>query len=71
MFVDPDRTAGHGSLVVVRRDDEREATFKKLVVEGDRRYLRALNPAWPEPILAIDGNATLCGVVIFKGEVTI
>ena len=25
-------------------------------------------PAWPEPLIEINGNATLCGVVIFKGE---
>jgi SOS-response transcriptional repressor LexA len=68
IFVDPDRPAVHGSLVVVRLDDDKEATFKRLVVEGDKRYLQALNPAWPEPMIQIDGNATICGVVIFKGE---
>lgn len=68
IFVDPDRQAEHGSLVVVRLDDAKEATFKKLVVEGDRKYLRALNPAWPEPMMQINGHATICGVVIFKGE---
>jgi len=68
IFVDPDRSAVHGSMVVVRLDDEQEATFKQLVVEGDRRYLRAANPSWPDRIVQIDGNATICGVVIFKGE---
>lgn len=68
IFVDPERPAEHGSLVVVRLDDAREATFKKLVIEGDRRFLRALNPAWPEPMMQVNGNATICGVVIFKGE---
>lgn len=68
IFVDPERNAEHGSLVVVRLDDAKEATFKKLVVEGDRKYLRALNPAWPEQIISINGNATICGVVIFRGE---
>jgi SOS-response transcriptional repressor LexA len=68
IFVDPDRDPVHGSMVVVRLDDEREATFKQLVVEGSRRYLRAANPSWPDKILQIDGDATICGVVIFKGE---
>lgn len=68
IFVDPERPAEHGSLVVVRLDDAKEATFKKLVIEGERRYLRALNPAWPEPMIHINGNATICGTVIFKGE---
>lgn len=68
IFVDPERPAEHGSLVVVRLDDAKEATFKKLVIEGERRYLRALNPAWPEPMMQVNGNATICGTVIFKGE---
>ncbi|MDE2441083.1 MAG: helix-turn-helix domain-containing protein [Betaproteobacteria bacterium] len=68
IFVDPEREAIHGSLVVVRLDESKEATFKKLVLEGDRKYLKALNPAWPEPMIEINGNATMCGVVIFKGE---
>lgn len=69
IFVDPEREARHGSLVVVRLDDQGEATFKRLIVEGERSFLKALNPAWPEPMLEINGNATVCGVVIFKGEV--
>lgn len=68
IFVDPERAAVHGSLVVVRMEDSQEATFKKLVIEGDSRYLKALNPAWPEKMIPINGNATICGVVIFKGE---
>lgn len=68
IFVDPDREAINGSLVVVRLDDSNEATFKQLVIDGDQRYLQALNPAWPQQIIQINGNATICGVVIFKGE---
>lgn len=69
IFVDPDRDAIHGSMVVVRLDDEQEATFKQLVVEGSRCYLRAANPLWPNPILQINSNATICGVVILKAEI--
>ncbi|WP_273702974.1 S24 family peptidase [Candidatus Accumulibacter vicinus] len=67
IFVDPDARADHGKHVVVRLDDEQEATFKQLVVEGGQRFLRALNPDWPGPkLIPIDGNATICGVVIGK-----
>lgn len=67
IFVDPDASAEHGKHVVVRLDDEHEATFKQLVVEGGQRFLRALNPDWPGPkLIQIDGNATICGVVIGK-----
>ena len=68
IFVDPDKSPEHRSLVVVRLDDDPEATFKQLLIEGPKRYLRALNPAWPTPVVEINGNTTMCGVVIFKGE---
>ena len=68
IFVDPDKEAVNRSLVVVRLEDDAEATFKQLLIDGEKRFLRALNPAWPTPVIEINGNATLCGVVIFKGE---
>lgn len=66
IFVDPDRRAEHGDRVVVRLEDQRETTFKQLIEEGTERYLRALNPSWPEQIIRINGEATICGVVIGK-----
>ena len=69
IFVDPDREPTDKSFVVVRLDDSDQATFKQLIIEGDRRYLRAYNPRWPEPIIEINGDATLCGVVVFRGNV--
>lgn len=66
IFVDPAKHYENGSRVIVRLDDKKEATFKQLVIEGDKKYLKALNPAWPEKIIAINGNATICGVVIGK-----
>lgn len=69
IFIDPERAYIHKSLVVVRLDNSNEATFKQLIIEGETSYLQALNPSWPEPIIKINNNATICGVVIFKGEV--
>lgn len=66
IFVDPEREAINGSRVVVRLDDSKEATFKQLVIEGDKKYLMALNPSWPDRIIEVKGNATICGVVIGK-----
>ncbi len=68
IFVDPDAEARHGSFVVVRLDDAAQATFKQLIIEGGRRFLRAINERWPDPIIEINSHATLCGVVIFKGQ---
>lgn len=63
IFCDPDRNAQHKSLVICRLDDQKEATFKRLLIEGDTKMLEALNPSWPERIIRINGNATICGVV--------
>ena len=66
IFVDPDRHADNGSMVVVLLEGEKEATFKQLVAEGERKFLRALNLSWPERMVEINGNAKFCGVVIGK-----
>lgn len=64
IFVDPAKAADNLSYVVVRMENENTATFKQLVVEGSRRYLRPLNPNWPDQIIEINGNAVICGVVV-------
>lgn len=65
IYVDPDRSADHLSNVVVRLEGESEVTFKQLVVEGDKRFLRPLNPDWPGPkLMEINSDAVVCGVVI-------
>ncbi len=69
IFVDPQAEPGSGKYVVVRLEDGDEATFKQLIVEGERQYLKALNPDWPHRIIEVNTNATICGVVVFKGEV--
>lgn len=67
IFVDPDAQAEHGKNIVVRLDDEHEATFKQLVIEGEHKFLKPLNPDWPGPkLIQINGRATICGVVIGK-----
>lgn len=61
IIVDPSRIAENGSYVIARLDDSDEATFKQLVIDGGHRYLKPLNPRYP--ILEINGNCTICGVV--------
>jgi SOS-response transcriptional repressor LexA len=69
VLVEPHAYAENGSLVVVRLDDESEATFKQLIIEGGRKFLKALNPNWPNRIFEVNGNATICGVIKAKTEV--
>lgn len=64
IFVDPEVEATNGKYVVVMMDDENEATFKQLIIEGNKKYLKAANPDWPKKILEINGNCTIVGVVI-------
>lgn len=66
IFVDPDRDAQPGDRVIVRLDDQKEATFKQLLVEDGRKMLKALNPEWRPRYVEINGNATITGVVIGK-----
>ena len=68
VFVDPDVAAGHGKDIVVRLDQGKEAEFKRLVVEGQREYLKPANPHWPDKIIEISGHpgARIIGVVIGK-----
>jgi len=66
IYVDPGVDARSGSFVVVR-DGAGEATFKQLVEEDGRRYLRAANPDWPHPIVEARPDAAVCGVVVFRG----
>lgn len=68
VFVDPDRDARHRSLVIARLDDKYEPTFKQLIIEDDQRLLQALNPSWPNRIICVNENWSICGVVIGKVE---
>jgi SOS-response transcriptional repressor LexA len=68
IFVDPQVAPVSGRYVVVRLEDSQEATFKQLIVEEGRQYLKALNPDWPHRIIEVNVDATICGVIVFKGE---
>ena len=66
IHVDPEVPANNNSLVVVRVDSDNEATFKQLIVESGRHFLKALNPSWPNRITEMPQDAVICGVVISK-----
>ncbi|KVF08968.1 hypothetical protein WJ04_09050 [Burkholderia vietnamiensis] len=66
IFVDPQRSPDHRKCVIVMLHNEREATFKQLIIEGDKKLLHPLNPSWPEQWIYINGNATIMGTVIGK-----
>ncbi|MFM2480415.1 LexA family protein [Celerinatantimonas sp. YJH-8] len=61
IVVDPEWPASSGSLVVARLDDSKEAIFKQLIIEGEQKYLKPLNPQYP--VIPINSNCTIIGVV--------
>jgi SOS-response transcriptional repressor LexA len=66
IHADPEVTVKHKSLVVVVANGDTEATFRQLIIEGGRYFLKALNPDWPNPIKEMRKNSRICGVVICK-----
>jgi len=68
LYVDPQAQVENGSYVVARLDDENQATFKQLIIDGNKKYLKALNPDWPNKFVAINGNCTIVGKVVFTGK---
>lgn len=66
IIVDPESQPENNAYVIVRLLDSNEVTFKQLIIEGNRKILRALNPAWPGGMIELDDNAVLCGRVIEK-----
>jgi phage repressor protein C with HTH and peptisase S24 domain len=66
IYIDPDVAPIHGKDVAVRLGERNEVTFKRLVVEGERRYLKSLNPNWPDKFIHIPADARIIGVVVGK-----
>lgn len=60
VLVDTGLAATPGALVVAKRVQDGEATFKKLVEDAGRKYLRPLNPAFE--MLPIDKETRIIGV---------
>ena len=62
ILVDTEADAFHGKLVIAKLGDSNEATFKKLVEDGGRKYLKPLNPAYPTEVCTED--CRIVGVVV-------
>jgi len=67
IFVDPEVAPTNQSYVVAQVLGKPEALLRQLIIEGERRFLRTITPGWPEPIIEMDSNTSVIGVVIFKG----
>jgi len=52
------------NLVIVACAGDSEATFKKLIIEGNDKYLQPLNPNWPDQIIKLSEDCRLVGKVV-------
>lgn len=68
IYVDPDRFPEHNDDVVVRLSGSGDVTFKRLQIDGSNKYLVAINKSFPNPIIPLDEEAVICGVVFFSGK---
>ena len=68
IYVDPQVPPENGRYVIVRLEGANGAILRQLIVEGGRRYFKALNPDWPERIVEAREGVSIRGVVVFKGE---
>lgn len=62
IFVDPDIEANTGDRVIARVPRTNEMTFKVLVEDAGRQYLRPINPQYP--IIDITEETHICGKVV-------
>lgn len=62
ILVDTEADVHAGKLVVAKLGESNEATFKKLVEDGGRRFLKPLNPAYPTEMVAED--CRIIGIVV-------
>jgi len=62
ILVDTEAEAAPGKLVIAKLPDSNEATFKKLVNDGGKLFLKPLNPSWRiEPFTE---DCRIVGVVV-------
>lgn len=62
IIVDPERAAAPGKFVVVRQNVDTECTFKQLVRDAGRHFLKPLNPRYP--LLEMLPDAVIAGVLV-------
>lgn len=67
IFVDPNIQPNHNDDVIAR-DETGKATFKRLQITPEGRYLLALNPDHPERKIKVPEGTHICGVVIYSGK---
>lgn len=66
IVIDPALEALPGHFVAAKRSRDHATTLKQLKQEGNEQYLFALNPDWPERIIKMSEEWTICGRARWK-----
>jgi len=66
IVIDPSLEALPGHFVAAKRASDHAATLKQLKQEGNEQYLYALNPDWPERIIRMTEEWSICGRARWK-----
>ncbi|WP_239959213.1 LexA family protein [Pseudomonas syringae] len=66
IVIDPSLEALPGHFVAAKRARDDAATLKQLKQEGTEQYLYALNPDWPERIIKMNEEWSICGRAKWK-----
>jgi len=67
IFVDPGVSPSHGKDIVLVTGQT--ALFRRMIVTQEGKFLKAVNPNWPNPITPLPDNAIICGTIVFSGRV--
>lgn len=66
IVVDPSLEALPGHFVAAKRTSDQSATLKQLKQEGGEQFLFAVNPDWPERIIRLSEEWSICGRARWK-----
>ncbi|MCC3719296.1 helix-turn-helix domain-containing protein [Rouxiella badensis] len=62
VLYDFSREAVNGDFVLAKLNKSASITFKQFVTDGEHKFLKALNPAWP--LIQIDDGCEIIGVAV-------
>lgn len=66
IVIDPSLEALPGHFVAAKRTSDQSATLKQLKQEGGEQFLFAVNPDWPERIIRLSEEWSICGRARWK-----
>lgn len=66
VLVDPAVNAANGSFVIAQMTHKQDAIIRQLVVDNGEKFLKCINPDWPNRFVPIGANDVIIGTVVGK-----